>query len=94
MAAAIDAGELDLAGLETASPEFVHRHMTAISGIGPWTAEIFLLYARGERRRQWSEHELRTTRSRKRAPNEQNRQSDDCHRKDCRRDQRDVLSLA
>jgi DNA-3-methyladenine glycosylase II len=49
VAAAIDAGELDLAGLETASPEFVHRHMTAVSGIGPWTADIYLLLCLGHR---------------------------------------------
>ncbi len=49
VAAAIDAGQLDLAMLEAASPEFVHEHMTAVSGIGPWTADIYLLFCLGHR---------------------------------------------
>jgi DNA-3-methyladenine glycosylase II len=49
VAAAIAAGRLDLAALEAATPEFVHEHMTAISGIGPWTADIYLLFCLGHR---------------------------------------------
>jgi DNA-3-methyladenine glycosylase II len=49
VAAAIDTGQLDLATLEGASPEFVHAHMTAVSGIGPWTADIYLLFCLGHR---------------------------------------------
>ena len=49
VAVAIAAGQLDLARLEVASPEFVHEHMTAISGIGPWTADIYLLFCLGHR---------------------------------------------
>ena len=49
VAAAIAEGSLDLAGLETATPEFVHAHMTAVSGIGPWTADVYLLFCLGHR---------------------------------------------
>ncbi|MGW9333285.1 DNA-3-methyladenine glycosylase family protein [Bosea sp. NPDC055594] len=49
VAAAIAEGRLDLAGLETATPEFVHEHMTAVSGIGPWTADVYLLFCLGHR---------------------------------------------
>jgi DNA-3-methyladenine glycosylase II len=35
--------------LETATPEFVHAHMTAVSGIGPWTADVYLLFCLGHR---------------------------------------------
>lgn len=49
VAAAIAEGSLDLAGLETATPEFVHEHMTAVSGIGPWTADVYLLFCLGHR---------------------------------------------
>lgn len=49
VAAAIAEGRLDLARLETATPEFVHEHMTAVSGIGPWTADVYLLFCLGHR---------------------------------------------
>lgn len=49
VAAAIAEGRLDLAGLETATPECVHEHMTAVSGIGPWTADVYLLFCLGHR---------------------------------------------
>jgi DNA-3-methyladenine glycosylase II len=49
VAAAIAERRLDLAGLETATPEFVHEHMTAVSGIGPWTADVYLLFCLGHR---------------------------------------------
>jgi DNA-3-methyladenine glycosylase II len=49
IAAAIDDGRLDLAALEAASPDVVHEHMTAVSGIGPWTADIYLLFCLGHR---------------------------------------------
>ncbi|MDU0342112.1 DNA-3-methyladenine glycosylase family protein [Bosea rubneri] len=49
VAAAIAEGRLDLAGLEAATPEFVHEHMTAVSGIGPWTADVYLLFCLGHR---------------------------------------------
>ncbi|MEI5668821.1 DNA-3-methyladenine glycosylase [Bosea sp. CCNWLW174] len=49
VAAAIAENRLDLAALETATPEFVHAHMTAVSGIGPWTADVYLLFCLGHR---------------------------------------------
>lgn len=49
VAAAIAEGRLDLARLEAASPEAVHEHMTAVSGIGPWTADVYLLFCLGHR---------------------------------------------
>lgn len=49
VAAAIAEGRLDLSGLEEAAPEDVHARMTAVSGIGPWTADIYLLFCLGHR---------------------------------------------
>ncbi|KRE06227.1 hypothetical protein ASE63_24850 [Bosea sp. Root381] len=49
VAAAIAGGELALDALETATPEEVHARMTAVSGIGPWTADIYLLFCLGHR---------------------------------------------
>ncbi|HEV7324682.1 MAG TPA: DNA-3-methyladenine glycosylase 2 family protein [Bosea sp. (in: a-proteobacteria)] len=49
VAAAIAESRLDLASLEAATPEFVHAHMTAVSGIGPWTADVYLLFCLGHR---------------------------------------------
>ncbi len=46
-AAAVASGALDFAALENAMPEEVHARMTAISGIGPWTADIYLLFCIG-----------------------------------------------
>lgn len=47
LAEAIVTGALDLAALEQASPEEVHTRLTAIHGIGPWTADIYLLFSLG-----------------------------------------------
>lgn len=49
VAAAIAEDRLDLRALETATPEFVHEQMTAVSGIGPWTADVYLLFCLGHR---------------------------------------------
>jgi DNA-3-methyladenine glycosylase II len=49
VAAAIAESRLDLASLEAATPDFVHAHMTAVSGIGPWTADVYLLFCLGHR---------------------------------------------
>jgi DNA-3-methyladenine glycosylase II len=49
VAAAIVERRLDLAALEAATPEFVHAQMTAVSGIGPWTADVYLLFCLGHR---------------------------------------------
>lgn len=49
IAAAIVEGRLDLAGLASADADMIHERMTAISGIGPWTADIYLLFCLGHR---------------------------------------------
>jgi DNA-3-methyladenine glycosylase II len=41
------AGVLDLDGLGAFSAEDAIAHMTAIKGVGPWTAEVYLLFALG-----------------------------------------------
>lgn len=46
LCAAIDGG-LDIAGLATLEEDDARARLTAISGIGPWTADIFLLFAHG-----------------------------------------------
>jgi DNA-3-methyladenine glycosylase II len=46
VAAAVDAG-LDLGGLADLPAEAAHARLTAIRGIGPWTADIYLLFCIG-----------------------------------------------
>jgi DNA-3-methyladenine glycosylase II len=45
VATAVEHGLLD--GLEAASNEQVHATLTGVSGIGPWTADIFLMFCLG-----------------------------------------------
>ena len=47
LAEAIAGGRLDLAGLAALPAEEAHGALTAIRGIGPWTADIFLLFCLG-----------------------------------------------
>lgn len=47
LAAAIVAGELDLAGLPALDDDAVHRALQSIPGIGPWTSTIYLLMVLG-----------------------------------------------
>lgn len=44
VAAAIDAGSLDLDALTYAPEDVVHAKLTALKGIGPWTADIYILF--------------------------------------------------
>jgi DNA-3-methyladenine glycosylase II len=44
VAAAIEAGSLDLDALSHASDDFIHAKLTALKGIGPWTADIYILF--------------------------------------------------
>lgn len=44
---ALKDGRLDLGNLAEDDAEAACAHMTAISGIGPWTAECYLLFAAG-----------------------------------------------
>ncbi|MBV9113866.1 MAG: DNA-3-methyladenine glycosylase 2 family protein [Hyphomicrobiales bacterium] len=43
LAAALVEGSLALDALHGASPEEVHASLTAVHGIGPWTADIYLM---------------------------------------------------
>ncbi len=47
IARAVERGELDLAGLAALPADDAHRRLTAIHGIGPWTADIYLLACLG-----------------------------------------------
>ena len=47
IARAIDGGALDLSGLVHQGADDAHRALTAIHGIGPWTADIYLLFCLG-----------------------------------------------
>ena len=47
VAAAIEDGSLDLGALPGLSDEDAARALTAITGIGPWTAAIYLLFCEG-----------------------------------------------
>jgi DNA-3-methyladenine glycosylase II len=47
VARAIEHGELDLAALTELPADDAHRRLTAIHGIGPWTADIYLLFCLG-----------------------------------------------
>jgi DNA-3-methyladenine glycosylase II len=47
IAKAIDCGDLDLPGLASRSADDAHCALTAVHGIGPWTADIYLLFCLG-----------------------------------------------
>lgn len=47
LAGAVDAGTLDLDGLEHRDDDAVRRDLEAIPGIGPWTSTIYLLMVLG-----------------------------------------------
>ena len=47
MAGAITAGEVDLAGIPDMDDAAVIAELTKLKGIGPWTAEMFLMFALG-----------------------------------------------
>jgi DNA-3-methyladenine glycosylase II len=47
IARAIERGELDLAALAELPADEAHRRLTAIHGVGPWTADIYLLFCLG-----------------------------------------------
>jgi DNA-3-methyladenine glycosylase II len=49
LAAAIAEGRLDLDGLAGAEADAVHRVLTAVPGIGPWTADVYILICLGHR---------------------------------------------
>ncbi|HEY4820280.1 MAG TPA: DNA-3-methyladenine glycosylase 2 family protein [Xanthobacteraceae bacterium] len=47
IAKAIDRGELDLPALVAKQADEAHAALTAVHGIGPWTADIYLLFCLG-----------------------------------------------
>ena len=47
IAKAVDRGELDLPALVTKPADEAHAVLTAVHGIGPWTADIYLLFCLG-----------------------------------------------
>jgi DNA-3-methyladenine glycosylase II len=47
IAKAIDRGELELPGLAEKSADEAHAALTAVHGIGPWTADVYLLFCLG-----------------------------------------------
>ena len=48
IAVAMQAGTLNLERVSASPLEEARKELLAVKGIGPWTAELFLLYARGE----------------------------------------------
>ena len=47
LAEAVAGGALDLAGLASLDAEDAHERLVAVKGVGPWTADIFLLFCLG-----------------------------------------------
>src|SRR5947209_3937296 len=47
IAGAIDSGALDLAAIAAWPADEAHRALVAVHGIGPWTADIYLLFCLG-----------------------------------------------
>jgi len=47
IARAVDEGAIDLPSLADMSAEDAHQALTALHGIGPWTADIYLLFCLG-----------------------------------------------
>ena len=46
-AEAVLAGTIDLVAVEEMTAEMAIAHLTAVKGIGPWTAELYLLFSVG-----------------------------------------------
>jgi DNA-3-methyladenine glycosylase II len=57
IAESILAGELDVAAIALMDDERAHAELTRLKGIGPWSADIYLLMALG-RRDVWPRHDL------------------------------------
>jgi DNA-3-methyladenine glycosylase II len=49
IATAVAHNDLDLELLAAASDEAVHEALTRVSGVGPWTADIFIMFCLGRR---------------------------------------------
>src|SRR3954470_3021421 len=57
LAVAIVRGEFDLAAVDKMDDERAHAELVTLKGIGPWSADIYLLMALG-RRDVWPRHDL------------------------------------
>jgi len=57
LAEAIGSGDLDLDALSDAPETAIHERLTEIKGIGPWTADIYILFCLG-RPDAWSPGDL------------------------------------
>jgi len=49
VAAAVTTGALPLESLGDASDEAIHEMITSVSGLGPWTADVFIMFCLGRR---------------------------------------------
>ncbi len=49
MAQAAAGGSLPIESMGTLSDEAIHEQLTSVSGIGPWTADIFIMFCLGRR---------------------------------------------
>lgn len=47
LAQAITSGSLDLEALDDADEHLIRQHLTALKGIGPWTADIYIMFCLG-----------------------------------------------
>lgn len=47
LATAIETGTLDLDGIAAAPADELHKSLTTVSGIGPWTADIYMMFCLG-----------------------------------------------
>lgn len=47
LAATVASGELDLAGITRLEASIAMQKLTALKGIGPWTAEVYLMFCGG-----------------------------------------------
>jgi len=57
LAEAIDTGSLDLDALSEETEDVIHARLTALKGIGPWTADIYILFCLA-RSDAWSSGDL------------------------------------
>jgi DNA-3-methyladenine glycosylase II len=57
LARSIERGELDLEGIAVLDDDRAHAELIKVKGIGPWSADIYLLMALG-RRDVWPRHDL------------------------------------
>jgi DNA-3-methyladenine glycosylase II len=57
LATAVQERSIDLDAMETAAEERIHQTLTGVKGIGPWTADIYMMFCLG-RADAWSPGDL------------------------------------